>query len=91
MRLRTYAALAAKATEANFRRLDHPFKLTFCITYWCNYKCQTCNIWQMKPRDELKLDEIQQFFRKLARLPLGRSHRRRGVRCARTSSRSRTR
>ena len=63
MRLRTLAALAAKATEANFRRLDHPFKLTFCITYWCNYKCQTCNIWQLKPRDELKLDEIQAFFR----------------------------
>jgi MoaA/NifB/PqqE/SkfB family radical SAM enzyme len=62
VKLSSYAALAAKATEANFRRLDHPFKLTFCITYWCNYKCQTCNIWQMKPRDELKLDEIQQFF-----------------------------
>jgi radical SAM protein with 4Fe4S-binding SPASM domain len=64
VKLKTYAALARKAFEANFRRLDHPFKLTFCITYWCNYKCQTCNIWQMKPRDELKLDEIQQFFKK---------------------------
>ena len=64
MKLGTYAALARKAFEANFRRLDHPFKLTFCITYWCNYKCQTCNIWKMKPRDELRLEEIQEFFRK---------------------------
>jgi radical SAM protein with 4Fe4S-binding SPASM domain len=64
MKLRTYAALARKAFEANFRRLDHPFKLTFAITYWCNYKCQTCNIWKMKPRDELSVDEIRTFFRK---------------------------
>jgi hypothetical protein len=35
VKLGTYAALARKAFEANFRRLDHPFKLTFCITYWC--------------------------------------------------------
>ncbi len=64
MKPRSYLALARKAFEANFRRLDHPFKLTFCITYWCNYKCQTCNIWQMKPRDELRLDEIREFMRR---------------------------
>ncbi len=63
-RIAPYIALAARALEANVRRPDFPFKLTFCITYWCNYKCQTCNIWQMKPRDELRLDEIQRFFRK---------------------------
>ena len=63
-RIAPYAALAARALEANVRRPAFPFKLTFCITYWCNYKCQTCNIWKMKPRDELSLDEIQQFFRK---------------------------
>ena len=50
------------ALTANFRRLDYPFKLTFCITYWCNYNCQTCNIWKMKPRDELRLDEIQRVL-----------------------------
>lgn len=64
MRLRTYAALAKKAFDANFKRLSHPFKLTFAITYWCNYKCQTCNIWQMKPRNELRVEEIREFFRK---------------------------
>jgi MoaA/NifB/PqqE/SkfB family radical SAM enzyme len=63
-RLRPYAALASRASRANFGRLDFPYKLTFCITYWCNYACQTCNIWQMKPRDELSLDEIRRFFRR---------------------------
>ncbi len=63
-RIAPYAALAARALEANIRRPAFPFKLTFCITYWCNYKCQTCNIWKMKPRDELSLEEIQRFFRK---------------------------
>ncbi len=61
-RIAPYAALASRAFEANLRRPSFPFKLTFCITYWCNYKCQTCNIWKMKPRDELSLEEIQRFF-----------------------------
>jgi MoaA/NifB/PqqE/SkfB family radical SAM enzyme len=62
MRILPFVSLAAKATKANVTRLDFPMKLTFCITYWCNYKCQTCNIWKMKPRDELTLDEIRRFF-----------------------------
>jgi MoaA/NifB/PqqE/SkfB family radical SAM enzyme len=61
-RLRPYAALAANAVRANFVRPGHPYKLTFCITYWCNYACQTCNIWKMKPRDELRTEEIRRFF-----------------------------
>ncbi len=67
MRIAPYAALAARAVEANFRRPTHPYKLTFCITFWCNYKCQTCNIWKMKPRDELSLDEIREFFHRSPR------------------------
>ena len=62
MRVTPYAALATRADRANVGRLPFPMKLTFCITYWCNYKCQTCNIWKMKPRDELTLDEIRRFF-----------------------------
>ena len=62
MKIVPYAKLAARATKANVGRLAFPMKLTFCITYWCNYRCQTCNIWKMKPRDELRLDEIQRFF-----------------------------
>jgi MoaA/NifB/PqqE/SkfB family radical SAM enzyme len=61
-RLAPYFRLAARAAQANVGRPDFPFKLTFCITYWCNYRCQTCNIWKMKPRDELTLDEVRRFF-----------------------------
>jgi MoaA/NifB/PqqE/SkfB family radical SAM enzyme len=64
MRLRPYAALATRVLRANLQRLDFPYKLTFCITYWCNYACQTCNIWKMQPRDELRLDEIRRFFQR---------------------------
>ncbi len=64
MRAAPYVSLAAAALKANFGRLAAPFKLTFCLTFWCNYKCQTCNIWKMRPRDELTLDEIRKFFRR---------------------------
>ena len=67
MRLAPYAALAGRALEANFRRPSHPYKLTFCITFWCNYRCETCNIWKMKPRDELRLEEIQEFMKRSGR------------------------
>ncbi|MDP6979482.1 MAG: radical SAM protein [Myxococcota bacterium] len=60
--VRPYVALAKNCLRANATRLAFPMKLTFCITYWCNYRCETCNIWQMKPTDELRLEEIEQFF-----------------------------
>lgn len=62
--VRPYYALAKQALVSNARRPDFPFKLTFCLTFWCNYACETCNIWKMKPRDELRLDEIREFFRR---------------------------
>jgi len=61
---RSYAALAKNCLRANVTHLDFPMKLTFCITYWCNYRCETCNIWKMKPTDELRLEEIERFFTK---------------------------
>ena len=67
MRLAPYTALARAALRANLGRLDFPFKLTFCVTFWCNYRCTTCNIWKMAPRDELSLDEIRRFFARSGR------------------------
>lgn len=60
--MKAYLDLAKNILKSNVQRLDHPYKLTFCVTYWCNYKCKTCNIWQRKPKDELTLEEIQRFF-----------------------------
>lgn len=64
MRVIPYLTMAKRIVDANLRRPDFPFKLTFAITYWCNYKCKTCNIWLKKPKDELSAAEIDTFFQR---------------------------
>lgn len=34
----------------------------FAVTYRCDGRCTTCNIWKSPPGDELTLDEIRGFF-----------------------------
>lgn len=41
-----------------------PFKLTFAVTYKCNSRCTTCNIWKRKSSKELTVIEIGRFFQK---------------------------
>jgi radical SAM protein with 4Fe4S-binding SPASM domain len=48
---------------SNFN-LSKPYKLTFAVTYKCNYRCLHCNIWKKKPKNELTLDEISEFSKK---------------------------
>jgi radical SAM protein with 4Fe4S-binding SPASM domain len=62
--MKEYLSLARNILTSNVKRLDFPYKLTFCVTYWCNYKCKTCNIWQRKPKDELTTEEIERFFQR---------------------------
>jgi len=43
-----------------------PFNLTISLTYNCNSRCRTCNIWRMKKeRAELSLEEYERIFRNL--------------------------
>ena len=56
--------LARNIMGSNFKRLNFPYKLTFIATYKCQSRCVYCKIWERKPADELKLDEIQAFFKK---------------------------
>lgn len=56
--------LTATALRSNLGSLEHPYKLTFSITYKCQSKCLTCSIWEMRPVNELTLQEIQEFARK---------------------------
>lgn len=56
--------LFGTALKSNFVKLGRPYKLNFAITYKCQSKCKTCNIWQMHPQNELQLDEITEFARK---------------------------
>ncbi|MGC8567886.1 MAG: radical SAM protein [Candidatus Micrarchaeia archaeon] len=42
-------------------QLKTPYKLNFAVTYKCQSRCSTCNIWKMKPIGELSLDDIVKF------------------------------
>lgn len=54
-----YAKFGVKVARANFGALRGPFKLTYVITKECHSKCLNCSIWQVKPKNELTLEEIQ--------------------------------
>jgi MoaA/NifB/PqqE/SkfB family radical SAM enzyme len=50
--------------QSNIGSLELPYKINFSITYWCQSRCLTCNIWQIKPKGELTIDEIKEFAKK---------------------------
>ena len=61
--------LARRSIEANIRdHLSYPMKVTLNITDKCNSRCLTCNIWQLKAKDELTSEEWRAFFRKSNRI-----------------------
>jgi radical SAM protein with 4Fe4S-binding SPASM domain len=55
------AVMAARLVRANFQRLATPVKVNLCVTYWCQYRCKTCNIWTRQPTGELTTDELLAF------------------------------
>ena len=59
-----FIGLGAAALRNNVAPLRRPYKLNFSITYWCQSRCTICNIWQLKPKNELGLDEIREFAAK---------------------------
>jgi radical SAM protein with 4Fe4S-binding SPASM domain len=58
-----YARAGAHVLRTTIGRPAVPLKLNWCLTYWCQYRCKTCNIWQLKPTDELTTDEVLAFVR----------------------------
>jgi radical SAM protein with 4Fe4S-binding SPASM domain len=42
-----------------------PYELNFAITYRCNSRCKTCNIWKKKTTNELTLNEIRRITENL--------------------------
>ncbi|MGC8652066.1 MAG: radical SAM protein [Candidatus Micrarchaeia archaeon] len=64
MALKELFSIAGTGIKSNFVTLKKPYKLNFAITYWCNSRCLTCNIWQMKPKGELTIDEVREFARR---------------------------
>ena len=55
--------MVLRVLESNFKRLRSPYKLSFCITYRCNLKCNMCSIWKKPLIQELTTEEIELFFR----------------------------
>jgi MoaA/NifB/PqqE/SkfB family radical SAM enzyme len=45
-----------------------PMNLTFSVSYRCNSRCKTCNVWRKRVQD-FSLDEYEQTFRHLGRSP----------------------
>lgn len=45
-----------------------PVNLTFSVSYRCNSRCKTCNVWRKRVQD-FSLDEYEQTFRKLGNTP----------------------
>ena len=40
------------------------YKVNFALTYKCNHRCVNCGIWKIRPKNELKLNDIEKFFTK---------------------------
>ncbi len=57
-------SLSGTMLKSNVSSLRLPYKINFSITYLCQSRCLSCNIWQIKPKGELTLDEIKQFAAK---------------------------
>lgn len=57
-------SLGLNILKSNICRLDFPYKLTHAVTYNCNGRCTTCNIWKKKPVNELSLEELTRFYRR---------------------------
>lgn len=55
---------AGQVARANVGRLNVPLKVNFAVTYQCQYRCKTCNIWQRSPDGELTTEEIVRFVRR---------------------------
>jgi MoaA/NifB/PqqE/SkfB family radical SAM enzyme len=59
---------AMKASYATGRMLRLPVNITVSVSYRCNSRCKTCNVWLL-PNDDLTLDEWDRVFESLGRAP----------------------
>jgi radical SAM protein with 4Fe4S-binding SPASM domain len=55
------AGAAIRLAAANLSRLRSPLKVNLCVTYRCQYRCKTCDIWRRSPQNELTTDELMSF------------------------------
>ncbi|MFI5412381.1 MAG: radical SAM/SPASM domain-containing protein [Candidatus Micrarchaeales archaeon] len=55
-------AMGVQALKTNVSTISLPYVLNFAMTYECNSRCKTCNIWTIhRKKEELTLEEIRTF------------------------------
>jgi MoaA/NifB/PqqE/SkfB family radical SAM enzyme len=59
---------ALKATYATGRILKLPVNITVSVSYRCNSRCKTCNVWLL-PNDDLTVDEWDRVFESMGDAP----------------------
>jgi MoaA/NifB/PqqE/SkfB family radical SAM enzyme len=57
-----------KASYITGRPLMLPVNITVSVSYRCNSRCKTCNVWLL-PNDDLTLEEWDRVFESLGRAP----------------------
>ena len=55
-----------KASYARGKPLAIPINLTISVSYHCNSRCKTCNVWQ-RPIDDLTVEEYDKIFGSIGR------------------------
>lgn len=48
--------------KLNFFKSKKSIKLTFSLTNKCNSRCKTCNIWKIKNKKDISIEDIRKFF-----------------------------
>jgi MoaA/NifB/PqqE/SkfB family radical SAM enzyme len=59
---------ALKATYVTGRVFALPMNITVSVSYRCNSRCKTCNVWLL-PNDDLVVDEWDRVFQSLGKAP----------------------
>ncbi|GHO75313.1 hypothetical protein KSD_30840 [Ktedonobacter sp. SOSP1-85] len=55
-----------QASYATAQPLALPLNLTISVSYRCNSRCKTCNVWQ-RPNDDFTLEEYERTFASIGR------------------------
>src|SRR5258708_29957583 len=55
-----------QASYALGKPLALPMNLTISVSYRCNSRCKTCNVWQ-RPNDDFTLEEYDKTFASIGR------------------------
>lgn len=58
----------AQVSYATNQVLVMPMNLTISVSYRCNSRCKTCNVWQ-RPNDDFTIEEYEKTFESIGRAP----------------------